>query len=63
MNNIKEYYKNKLPKFLQHHIPDEALGINLEYTHIMFNQCTKGFLTDGDEQCRVYYFLALIYRY
>lgn len=63
MNNIKEYYKNKLPKFLQHHIPDEALGINLEYTHIMFNQCTKGFLTDVDEQCRMYYVVTLIYRY
>lgn len=63
MNNIKEYYKDKIPKFLQYQIPDAALGINDVHTCTRFYQCTESFLADDYDQCKVYYVIALIYRY
>lgn len=58
----KEYYKDKLPMHLQHHIPNEPLGIT-EHAKTMFQECTKYTLMCEDRTYKLYYILALIYRY
>lgn len=62
MNNHKEYYIEKLPMYLQSQIPNVALGIK-DDAKTMFQECTKYTLMFEDRTYKLYYILALIFKY
>lgn len=59
----KEYYKDKIPMHLQHHIPKEPLGIEKDYEKDYFVKCTKSSIDIEDYNRVLYHILLLIYKY
>ncbi|WPK18532.1 hypothetical protein [Salmonella phage SD-2_S15] len=59
----KEYYIEKLPMYLQHLVPNVALGIEKNYEKDYFIQCTKSSIYIEDYNRVLYHILLLIYKY
>lgn len=59
----KEYYKDKIPMYLQHLVPTKQLSIEKNYEKDYFIQCTKSSIYIEDYNRVLYHILLLIYKY